>query len=162
MELIISFIVSGVSLVLSVLNFVISAINRRRKINISILEYSFSNGENQFLISFENCSQLPVSISRIFLHIDGEKYECALIPRTVRKITHYSNSTSETEEIKTLPFPVYLGSLGCASGYVAFPKCPKGFENNETHVIFELYTNRGKIKSLKALLTEECRLRKRS
>lgn len=162
MKLVIGFIASGVSLVLSVLNFVIAAINRRRKINISILEYSFGSGENQFLLSFENCSQLPVSISRIFLHIDGKKYECVLLSQVVREIIHFRNGTSETEEIKTLPLPIYLGALGCASGYVLFQKCSRGFESNETRVIFELYTNRGKIKSLKSQLTEERRLHKRS
>lgn len=157
MSIILGFIVSGISLIISVANTVVNLASRRKKIRISILEYGYYLGENQFVLSFENCSQLPVSVSRMFLCINGERYECRLLPRTVREITHYRGEISETEKINTLPFPIYLSSLGCSSGYVVFPKSPKAFENQNTLANFQLYTNRGKIESLKVPLESTCR-----
>ena len=154
-----SIIISIASLLISLSTYIYNALSKRKKISLSILEYSHACNESQFFLAIENCSHLPVSISRIFINVDNTLYECKRIPTTVRTIERSNRGSVTIEEIKTLPFPIALNSLGGLNGYVVFPKSPKISENQDTLVNFQLYTNRGKIKSLKVPLESTCRQR---
>lgn len=154
-----SIIISIASLLISLSTCIYNALSKRKKISLSILEYYYGYGENQFLLSIENCSHLPISISRIFITIGNKSYECRKIPTVVRITKHIEEQNVKINEISTLPIPIPLASLGGLSGYVVFPKSPKVFENQDTLVNFQLYTNRGKIKSLKVPLESTCRQR---
>lgn len=152
----IALVISVIGISLSLLNFIIAIISRHKKIKLSILEYSRFNKTHQFLLSIENCSQLPISISSIFLITNGQKYECVKIPYTVKSNTTYENGKYNTKEIKSISFPIAISSLGGLSGYFEFPNVPTAFETPETVLTFSLYTNRGKIKSLKVPLDDKC------
>lgn len=151
-----SIIISIVSLLISLFTCIYNVLCKRKRISISILEYNYRNDENQFLLSIENCSHLPISISRILVTIDNRLYECQKIPTVVKRIEHIEYPKIRIEEISSLSNPIALDSLGGLSGYVVFPKSPEIFENQDTLVNFQLYTNRGKIKSLKVPLDRNC------
>ena len=153
----IALIISIIGISLSLLNFALVLISRHKKIKLSILEYSHGNKTHQFLLGLENCSQLPISISSIFLICDGIKYECTKTPHIVKRDTTYEIGLYNTKEITSIAFPIAISSLGSLRGYVEFPNSPKAFENHDTVLSFSLHTNRGKIKSLKVPLDSKCR-----
>lgn len=139
----------------SIFSWVFNFLSRRKKIRFLIYDYQRLGDIHQFVFSIENLSQLPISISRIFLVIDNKKYECTYIPKRVSETTReIGRKVIERKSEYSLPMPIVLTSLGAMHGYVIFENCPKNLENPQTPATLLLHTNRGRPMKLKAQLVQ--------
>lgn len=150
---IIAIIVSIISLFISAFTLVYNIVVRHKRIKINIIQHNFKNNTHLFLLSIENQSQLPISISRIVLNIGNNKYRCESISKmteeTVRRI---GNQIIDRKTIYSLSMPIALSSLGGIQGYVIFEDCPQPLETAENTVNFQVCTNRGNPIQLKVPL----------
>lgn len=97
-----------------------------------------------FLI--ENQSRLPVSISRIYLSIDGLQSEALRESYPIHTYTEQSGSSSQKCPAFTLPLPVKIEGLGAVGGYFRFHFSEPISESKllQSKVIVTVVTNRGK------------------
>lgn len=150
---IIAITVSIISLFISAFTLIYNIVVRHKKIKINIIQHNFKKHTHLFLLSIENQSQLPISISRIVLKICDNEYRCESVSKmteeTVRKI---GNQIIDRKTIYSLSMPISLSSLGGIQGYVIFEDCSQPLEIAENNVIFQVYTNRGNPIQLKVPL----------
>lgn len=138
----ISISIAIISLLLSVYNFVRSIFIQRCKVKVIVHEHFNKNATHQFHLTFENCSQLPISISSICINKNNF---CVLEPTLVREVTRrVGNEVIGRTETKTIPFPINLNPLQSYSGYVEFREMNNFDKNNFSISIF---TNRKAIKN---------------
>lgn len=129
----ISIIISLISLLLSVYNFIYLLFIRHKNLEFQILKYKLMtmNGYNiyQFQFIVTNKSQLSISISNISI----DNLYCKFDPTRI------------TNKISTVSFPIVLHSLEAKSGWLEF-KSKNEIEINT--ILFNFYTSRGSIKNL--------------
>lgn len=136
--------------VISIINFAYFFIIRRKKLNvrfgdIGIREYYGSNDLLKVQFSFENKSQLPISITRIQLVLNEELYDCNCLPVVIEEVTRKrKNEIYDRDTIKSVYTPINLPALGAYSGFFAF-QIPQGIlSNNEKVLTFRICTSRGR------------------
>ena len=97
-----------------------------------------------FLI--ENQSRLPVSISRIYLSIDGLQSESLRESYPVHAYIEQSGRSSQKYPAFTLPLPVKIEGLGAVGGYFRFHFSEPISESKllQSKVTVTIATNRGK------------------
>lgn len=140
----IAIVISTISLMLSIYNFVHGILSRKCKLKIIIHTHYFNNDKtHQFFVTIQNCSQLPISISSIKIN---NLYPCILEPALVKEnIRRSGNTVISRTETKTIPFPINLNSLESCSGYLEFRNVDH-FDINDFHISF--CTNRKFIKNV--------------
>ncbi len=123
-----------------------SYISHRQNIDFRILGHFISDGHSLILyIMIENKSQLPVSITGIFVRKNEILYSCAEIPLKVYETTTRKNKKIVSHnEYFSMQIPIFLSSLGGSSGYVYFEAPQEVFQSDSTHLTLRLTTNRGK------------------
>ncbi len=144
--------------VIGILGFVVSVINvvyffaiRRKNLKIRFEEFGISPyySDNEILkirFCFQNLSQLPVSITRIQLIVDGKAYDCTNLPIMVEERTRKRGSdVIDRITINSISVPVNLQPLMAQGDYFAFP-IPRGIlSNSEKSLTFRISANRGKV-----------------
>lgn len=97
-----------------------------------------------FLI--ENLSNFPVSISRIFISINGISYEVLHEKYRVHSSTENISGPKEILSVYTIPLPAKIEGLGSIGGYfqLRMPEYLPEEDFLKATVIVTLYTNRGK------------------
>lgn len=93
----------------------------------------------------DNRSQLPISITRIGILIDGIKYDSEPRPHVAE--IHKQKMGKELDDkivIHTDVLPIYLDSLAAHFGYLAFLIPPNILSGREKALNFQICTNRGK------------------
>lgn len=136
--------------IISVINFAYFFIIRRKNLNIrfgdiGVREYYTPNDLLKVQFSFENKSQLPISITRVQLVINGTYYDCLRLPVIIEEVERKRNNVVyDRDTIKSTSTPLNLPSLGASSGFLSF-QVPRGsLSNDETALTFRICTNRGK------------------
>lgn len=126
-------IISVISLILSIYNFLYLLITRCKKIEFQVLKYRYIpiNGYKiyQFQIIITNKSQLPISIN----NISTKGIYCKFDPTRI------------TDKVSTFSFPITLSSLESKSGWLEFKT------QNEIDIQsdrFNIYTSRGLVKDI--------------
>lgn len=99
-----------------------------------------------FDLLIENKSNLPVSVSRIFISIGKVSGEFLHEKYYVSSQKYSSNNTDIKNEIYTIPLPVKIEGLGAVGGYfkLQLPKYIPESELINSEVKITLITNRGK------------------
>ena len=144
-------LISLISLLLSLYNFVYTKYSQRKNILIEFISYRIAKLNEvyfyQIKMSFTNKSHLPISITNISMNND---LFCTYGPNLVKveKIPLISNE-SRIEETKTIQFPINLSQLEGKTGYLEFKISVKIDIN---YIILNIYTNRGKIKNVKPII----------
>lgn len=147
-----------ISLGLGVLGFLISLTNviilmysRKVKLNFGIEQLRISpyyNNSNLASVLFviENCSQLPVSITRMRIKINKTYYDAYRELVLIYEQKTLSGGVIK-DSIKTYSnvLPINLSSLASFAGYLSFPIPQNILEESDTTLCFEIRTNRGKI-----------------
>lgn len=139
-------ILSVFAFVLSLSSWIHAWITQRRKLRMLASFHLHSNFEcHIFHVSFENQSRIPIAISRIYLIIGSNEYECTRYPKKVFETTSRINNEITSHEVyKSLEHPIAIPSLGGASGYIAFEDCQQIIGAPATVATFRLHTNRGR------------------
>ncbi len=136
------------------LSGILSFFRSRKKISIQIIKICRLEEFMIAYIAMQNKSRLPISINDISIIINKKKYTGNDIPpRTLRYVTD-SHNTPVSREHTTIQFPVNLGPLSGASGYICFDVSANVSQMLSTPLIFEVSTNRGNSVRKKLELSE--------
>lgn len=139
-----------IGLVLSVWNFVKDLVYNHFKVKMFCKSLSAGKNGNEHIaylqMFFENCSRVPVSISRIFLVVDKEKFEFEWRPHLVFEERHLRNKQVATEKYYySEKLPRTIDGLGAWGGYF-FLYFPQDFNFSKllnTPKCIVIHTNRG-------------------
>lgn len=143
-------IIGIIGFILSLINFVYVLENNRKKLNIRFGDMNVSDyyeGKDVLKVhfSFENESQLPISITRIQLVIEKELYDCLRLPVIIEEVTRKRETEIyDRDLIKSISVPINLDSLSAESGFLAFSIPQDKLSKNEKVLTFRICTNRGK------------------
>lgn len=140
--------------------FIISTVNSiyligTNSFNINLIQKSYAFCEREqchpayFEFSIENKSRLPVSISRIYLIVDNNKYEFQWEKQRIgRHEFRTGNEVTEAYSTYSITLPQVIQGCGVVGGffYVETEESliEKDFLNSEISV--EIHTNKGKKK----------------
>lgn len=149
----ITFIIAILGFGLSVYNFTKDIIQNRFKIDLKLKAYVpveyYSETQFMFKMCIENKSKLPVSISRIILHINSESFDFDSVPhpaysniqRTGKKITNEIH-------IQTISVPQTIPGLGILGDFFYVITNPNILPELPNNAVIEIITNRGNKKFL--------------
>lgn len=157
---VITFAIAVISFLMSIWNFVETRLQSRVNLAVSCKDFlyvDFLDTKPLFIgLTISNKSRLQISISRLFINLDGNSYEFSWIPMPIfnARITQNSELRGETY-INSLVPPLNLSALSSISGYFAISSHGKINTNSicNSDVEIKLYTNRG-IKSYTVSLHE--------
>lgn len=144
--------VSVAAFVMSGLTWISTFVHQRKRLSVFLLEYFQEPTRLNLMLSIENKSRLPISISRISILLDGKEYLCSYRSIKVLEFAATEKGVRKvTESHFSLPFPIPIFSLGAVGGYLTFPDFPRISENPPTPLTLRVYTNRGRPKRMKPL-----------
>lgn len=155
----ITLLISVFGFALSIWNFSKEIWNNRSKLKLNCKSCNTGINNNEtiiyFQLSIENCSRLPISISRMFFEYDNQSFEFRWIPETILTKTRKRNSTITDNQIYySQQLPHTIDSLGVWGGFFCVHlhhHLAEGlFIKSVKHI--RLHTNRG-IKRLNVDIT---------
>ena len=143
----INFVIAVIGFTLSVYNFVHERMQNRMKINITYKNHFIAEHDHKSItisLAFENLVKNPISISRIYLCVDDEKYDFYWIPQFVLRATQQTNGQVIDEiNVHTIPLPFTIEGYGVVGGFF-FAKAPQpiyALESANTSLL--VYSNKG-------------------
>ena len=156
----INFSIAIISFILSVYNFAHEKLQNRKKLNITYKNHFIAEHDHKSItisLAFENLVKNPISISRIYLCVDDEKYDFYWIPQFVLRATRQTNGEVTDEiNVHSIPLPFTIEGYGVVGGFF-FTKAPQSvydFENANTSLL--VYSNKG-IKTYPILMNNTSR-----
>jgi len=143
--------ISVLAFILSVSNTAYLLITQRFNLKVLFKEYTIIDkiDDKPFILGLiiENKSRLPVSVSRMFLHINKEKFEFSWFPQIVfSSVLNQSEKTLSQSDTYSLCFPQNISSLGSCCGYFAI-RSNNNFtidDLKKSKCRIEIHSNRGK------------------
>lgn len=141
-------IISILAFLISVYLLVDKIISSRVSIDLKVLNFKvYDNVEAQFLIMFENRSNLSISITGIHILGNNTLYSCYFQPRRVKESTRrINNEVIERLTTSTLALPINLTPLGGTTGYISFRDGLEDLVQPEKILNLQVDTNRGRVK----------------
>ena len=156
----INFSIAIISFILSVYNFAHEKLQNRMKLNITYKNHFIAEHDHKSItisLAFENLVKNPISISRIYLCVDDEKYDFYWIPQFVLRATRQANGEVTDEiNVHSIPLPFTIEGYGVVGGFF-FTKAPQSvydLENANTSLL--VYSNKG-IKTYPILMNNTSR-----
>lgn len=144
-----SFYISMGALIISIINSLYLFYQNRFKMKFRYICHHHNEektvGGLCFLFSFENLSKNPFSITRIFLEIDGQKYEFQYDKHAIYSSTSNMCGPKETIVTYSKELPLYVEALGAVTGYFRV-RTYKNISVTNTPVTIHVWTNRRKRK----------------
>ncbi len=138
-------VVSIISLILSLSNWLYSFYTQRKNLHFKIHEAKSKDGVTFLFMQIENLSRLPIAITRICLIADGQHIDCTVNPKLIYENTRKSGKeVIERRFVYSLQIPIEIPSLGAVSGYILFEDSQCGLSPNAKRANFQICTNRGK------------------
>ena len=138
----------NVTFIIAVAGFGISLFNlahRRKSISARIVKCHTNPQITSIYIAFSNNSELPISITRISLELNGRYYDATDIPRLITTRTRtIGREVVRRQEIFSTAIPFQIGSLGATTCLAAFERLPTELAADSTQVTLLVGTNRGK------------------
>lgn len=125
-------------------NWITSFLHSRRNVSIQIIKMCKTYNSVIAYISIQNNSRIPISINDISLKYNRQFYSGFNVPQHTLKVERKSgDSITAVQEYLTMTFPINLGSLSGASGYIFFGISKEVSESLSTPLIFRVSSNRG-------------------
>ncbi len=145
----VTFVIALIGFLLSVYNFVCELKRNHMRLKITYKNHLCGNTSPGFLLimmNIENLSRLPVSISRMFLHIGEERFEFSSLPQfAYERVRRTGDEIHDKVVTHSQELPVMIPALGIVGGF--FHICGNITEKlNSEMVTIELWTTRGKKK----------------
>lgn len=150
---------SIIGCITGILGFIISLINlayffviRNMKLNVRFgvirvkIKQNHNSNELDVYFSFENKSQLPISVTRVQVIVDDRPYDCIRMPVKIEQMSYsQNNEVYDRDTLKSTTVPINLAPLAAESGFLAY-LIPKGtLSGHEKALTFRICTNRGNI-----------------
>lgn len=118
-------------------------IHSRKRFSLQIIKMFHSEEFMVAYIAIQNESRLPISVNDISIIIGKEEYTGNSVPpRSLRLIDPTTDIPTDREHF-TIQFPLNLGALAGASGYICLDVPEEVSQKLPTHLIFRVATNRG-------------------
>lgn len=150
--------------VISLINLIYFFITHRKRLICYFGDYGIQPHikDTQLLLihyRIDNASQLPISVTRIRIVLNGSKYDCSTRKLLAEEQSYKKNAECLYEDVSTTDvLPVNLGSLASHSGFLGFV-IPQDMKlENDKCLTFEICTNRGKAIQKTFALYEDCQL----
>ena len=142
----ISIIISIVSLTVSIITLIYSLITNSKRVSLLINYYTCIRIEKgnyyDFDVIISNESRIPISINSIEMVYGKEKYKFIKSPRNI--ITNKDIKTNVERKVNSDLFPITINSSSSKHCFISV----YGPETiNKEKVVFNIYTNRGLLKS---------------
>lgn len=149
---------SIIGCITGILGFIISLINlayffviRNIKLNIRFgavrlkVKQHPKHNELDVYFSFENKSQLPISITRVQLVINDRLYDCIRMPVKIEQVIYSEhNEVYDRDTLKSSIIPINLSPLAAESGFLVFHIPKDTLLDYDKALSFRICTNRGK------------------
>ena len=157
----ITFFIALFSFIMSLWNFFKDLWNNRSKLRLIYKSCAYGEVGSRYIMyfemAFENCSKLPISISRMILKVDKDLFEFKWTPERILKKEYKRNHTTIDEKtFFSEQFPHTIDCLGIWGGFYVIVSNSlidiSKIKNNKTQLL--LYTNRGK-KKFKLSVTDD-------
>lgn len=135
-------------------------ISSRKRLRIQIADSAYRTDRKTLVIvvTFENRSRLPISITDATLIAGEKEFSFEPYPRCVAEYFHKKGSeVVDKQFLYNLSFPVSLSQLGAASGYLLLDISQEDFEKLPTRLILKVHSSRG-LAQKRLLNTEEIKL----
>lgn len=141
-----------------ILGFLLSAFNlamlisqNRKRLKIRLGDAGISqlpDSRDLYKVAYtiENCSRLPIAITRVQIQVAGKMYDCERLPFIIEKSEYrVGKEVIDRTLVKSRVLPINLLALAAESGFLAFV-IPQGILSaNDKDLIVQIYTNRGKV-----------------
>jgi hypothetical protein len=142
-------IIAIIALLLSIYNFLYNVISKWTRLDIDVQYYKptkISDKNNLFLLTtFINNSDLPITINKVYLHIDEKKYLCSINKQHLGNVTQKSGNTIKSEmNYYSIPFPLQINNLDSERGVLVI--ATNDILHISNNMELEILTTRGIIK----------------
>lgn len=137
-------------------------ITSRKKLRIKVTDMIYRTDIHTFIIviTFENRSRLPITITNITLSVVKNELSFEPFPRCVSEYFHMNGSeVVDRKFLYNLSLPVSLPQLGAESGHLLLDISQEDFEKLPTQLTLKVHSTRGLVQK-KQLSTEDIRLTK--
>lgn len=119
------------------------------KINVAAAAYSQTFHLLKITFSFENRSQLPITIINLKFFSGEHELKIEEYPRCVKEYAHrHGSEVVDWIFLYNLNFPVDIHQLGAVSGDVLLDISPKDFESLSTQLTVEVHSTRGQVQKI--------------
>lgn len=146
----ITFAIAVFGFILSIYNFVHEKNQNKMKLQVIYKNHFITAHDSQGItlsLSFENLVANPISISRIYLCINNEKYDFYWTPQFVFRNTQQCNGEVLDEiNVHTIPLPFKIEGYGVVGGFF-FTKASHNITNEQllaSKTSLIVHSNKGK------------------
>lgn len=142
----ITFLMAIIGFLLSIYNFVKDLLQNRMRLKVVYKSHKVSETQSDHLnigISIQNLTSNNISISRIFLNVDGSNYEFFWVSELVFIHSHACDKVSTSSQT----LPCTISSYGQIGGFFClnYPQLKEDrLQNGKTSLV--IHTNKGKKK----------------
>lgn len=144
----ITLLLSIIGTIGTVSTFVISFLNKRKRLRISFSDIIYRNDLKTLIVgtTFENKSQLPIAITKIFLLYNGVQHSCIPYPRCVSTYAHkIGKDTVDRINTYNMNLPIDINQLSAKSGYFLFDIPEEDVQTLRTGAFLLVHSTRGKV-----------------
>lgn len=138
----ITFMIAIIGFALSLYNFAVVLIERRKSIVFSICHAYEVQGRLLLIVDIVNKSQLPITLASGTIFIDGDTFKIG--QKSTTWFTYADPIAKGRTGEKTEIFPIRIEGLGFFRGALEVSDCTAKTQNE---CIIELGSNRGKIRA---------------
>lgn len=130
----------------TVFSFLSSYMTKRKNLRININTITYKTDINQLVLitTFENRSQLPISVISVSLMVNKQEITPVRYPSGVGEyIRKNGNEIIDRKFEYNLKFPVDIQQLCAASGYILFDVSREELESSSTPLTLTIRSTRG-------------------
>lgn len=135
----------------TLITFISSYHSKRKNLKIIVDNIAYKSNHEMLIIifTFENHSQLPISICDMSVTINSDKIHASKYIHSVGEYTHKNgNEVIDRKFEYNLRFPVDIQQLCAVSGYVLFDVSPTMLENLSTPLKLAIRSTRGRVQKI--------------
>ena len=139
----------NITLILSIFGSIgtlITLISQRKNLKINIISSTYNQNIHQLIlvITFENRSQLPISVTSVSSTINGKKISPLPYPNCVGNYEYKKSDIIVDRKFEyNLKLPVDIQQLCAVSGYILLDVSPKELQTLSTPLILQVHSTRG-------------------
>lgn len=135
----------------TLVTFISSYLSKRKNLRINITSSTYNESLNYLvlIITFENRSCLPISVTSISAILHGKELEPLCHPHCVGEYTQRNgNEVIDRKFTYNLQIPTAIQQFGATSGHILFDIPPEELRNQSTPLILAVYSTRGRVQKI--------------
>lgn len=128
-----------------------SYLTKRKNLKINIASFTYKSHLQRLalLVTFENRSRLPISVTSISCSLHGKIITPIRYPQGVGEYIHRIGKDIVDKKFEyNLSFPADIQQLCAVSGYILFDISQEDLENLSTPLILQVHSTRGRAQKI--------------